>query len=409
MTAEARQVCLDGLAHGKRYEVQVRAGLPSAVRREAAEDGGACRLRARPQSVGARDGPRLRAAQSRPAGHSAGDRQHRAGGRRGLSHRRPQPGADPAGRRLPAADLLLRAGHPEGAQRRARLHRAAGRRHPPQRGRDDRLPDRRGDPQAAARRLRAGGLCHHQEGRRELARQPGHAVVRRLRPRPDRHQRRRRRACLRALAGHRQLRRQRPGAPAGPQQRGAGHHQDRQPRLRPLRCRPEARRGRARAGRAGGRDAGRRLRLPRPVDGRLRPDRSRRQGPPGAGAHRRLRLYRPRRLSRRRGGAPDRADPRPHRQGVRRAGHGDLLAARRRRAFARCADRPGSRRPRHQPDARQLGHDRHLARQGAYRPEGQPDRADVVPGRGLRARAARAEAGGRHAVADAAGDRARSS
>ncbi len=31
VTADARQVCLDGLAHGKRYEVQVRSGLPSAV------------------------------------------------------------------------------------------------------------------------------------------------------------------------------------------------------------------------------------------------------------------------------------------------------------------------------------------------------------------------------------------
>jgi uncharacterized protein YfaS (alpha-2-macroglobulin family) len=31
VVAEARQICIDGLAHGKRYEVQVRAGLPSAV------------------------------------------------------------------------------------------------------------------------------------------------------------------------------------------------------------------------------------------------------------------------------------------------------------------------------------------------------------------------------------------
>ena len=31
VTAEARQICLDGLAHGGRYEVQVRDGLPSAV------------------------------------------------------------------------------------------------------------------------------------------------------------------------------------------------------------------------------------------------------------------------------------------------------------------------------------------------------------------------------------------
>jgi alpha-2-macroglobulin len=34
-TAEARQICIDGLAHGGRYEVRVRAGLPSAIRGEA--------------------------------------------------------------------------------------------------------------------------------------------------------------------------------------------------------------------------------------------------------------------------------------------------------------------------------------------------------------------------------------
>ena len=34
VTAEARQICVDGLAHGGRYEVQVRAGLPSAIRSE---------------------------------------------------------------------------------------------------------------------------------------------------------------------------------------------------------------------------------------------------------------------------------------------------------------------------------------------------------------------------------------
>jgi alpha-2-macroglobulin len=31
VSAEARQICVEGLAHGKRYEVQVREGLPSAV------------------------------------------------------------------------------------------------------------------------------------------------------------------------------------------------------------------------------------------------------------------------------------------------------------------------------------------------------------------------------------------
>ena len=31
VNAEAQQICIDGFAHGKRYEVQVRAGLPSAI------------------------------------------------------------------------------------------------------------------------------------------------------------------------------------------------------------------------------------------------------------------------------------------------------------------------------------------------------------------------------------------
>ena len=34
VTAEARQICIDGLVHGRRYEVQVRAGLPSAIAAE---------------------------------------------------------------------------------------------------------------------------------------------------------------------------------------------------------------------------------------------------------------------------------------------------------------------------------------------------------------------------------------
>lgn len=34
VSAEARQICLDGFAHGRRYEVQVKAGLPSAVKGE---------------------------------------------------------------------------------------------------------------------------------------------------------------------------------------------------------------------------------------------------------------------------------------------------------------------------------------------------------------------------------------
>ena len=98
-------------------------------RREAGEDGRARRLCEGPRSVRARHGTRLCVAQPRPAGHPARHRQHRQGQRRGLSHRRPQPGADAAERRLRQADLLLRHQRPEGAHRRARLRRRADGRH----------------------------------------------------------------------------------------------------------------------------------------------------------------------------------------------------------------------------------------------------------------------------------------
>ncbi|MGC8165228.1 hypothetical protein ACP3WT_26915, partial [Salmonella enterica] len=34
VSAEARQICIDGLKHGRRYEVNVREGLPSAISTE---------------------------------------------------------------------------------------------------------------------------------------------------------------------------------------------------------------------------------------------------------------------------------------------------------------------------------------------------------------------------------------
>ena len=79
VSAEARQICLDGLAHGRRYEVQVREGLPSAIGEKLLKTRGARHLCQGPRAVRARHGPRLRAAQPRPAGHPARHRQHRQG------------------------------------------------------------------------------------------------------------------------------------------------------------------------------------------------------------------------------------------------------------------------------------------------------------------------------------------
>ena len=196
-----RQICLDGFAHGKRYEVQVRAGLPSAIAGEKLLKTAELAVYVQDRSpLRARHGPRLCAAQPGPAGHPAGHRQHRQGLRRGLSYRRPQHRADPAGRRFPGQissyELTTSRAH-----RRPGLQGELDRCLAPQRGRDDCFSGRRGDPAAGARRLRAGAPCGAKKERpgRRSAR---HAVVRRLRPRPDGHQRRRRHPRLRALARH---------------------------------------------------------------------------------------------------------------------------------------------------------------------------------------------------------------
>ena len=372
VTAEARQICLDGLAHGKRYEVQVREGLPSAIGEKLAKTAElAVYVKDRAPSVRATGRGYVlpnRGQQGIPLVTVNTDKVKR----RGLPHRRPQPGADAAERRLRQADLLLRHRRAQGAHRRPVY---AGELAVATRLNEDvttRLPHRRGHPQAAARRLRAGRLRLDQEGGRRLS--PGrHAVVHRLRSRPHRHQRRRRHARLRALARGRHAGGQRQRAPDRPQQRGAGHRQDRQPRLCPLRCRASS------AARAGWRRPCWSPRRPtattpssisptgafdltdRGVKGRIAP-----------GPDRCLRLYRPRRLPRRRAGAPGRPGARPHRQGVGRSRHRHLLAPRRRRALARDAHRPGPGRPRHDAGARRLGHDRHLARQDPHRPQGRP-------------------------------------
>ena len=120
---------------------------------------------------------------------------------------------------------------------------------------------------------------------------------------------------------------------------------------------------------------------------------------------RRLRLYRSRRLPRRRAGAPGRPGARPHRQGVGRSHHRHLLAPRRRRALARDAHRPGPGRARDDAGAGRLGHDRHLARQDPHRSQVRRHRPGLLPGRGLRAGAPRPQARAGRAGAVPAGAR----
>ena len=89
--SQEKQLCVEGLKHGERYGVTLRAGLPSSVEGDAAEVGRLQHLCARPQAVRALHRQGLRAAAHRPARHSGGQRQHHGGERRDLPHRRPQP------------------------------------------------------------------------------------------------------------------------------------------------------------------------------------------------------------------------------------------------------------------------------------------------------------------------------
>ena len=119
---------------------------------------------------------------------------------------------------------------------------------------------------------------------------------------------------------------------------------DRQKRLRAFRGRPCARRGRSGAGRDRRRRQGR-LRVPQPENDRLRSVRPRRGRPAGADRARRLCLYRARRLSQRRNRARDLAVARRARHCRRFAADAGDGAAGRRRISPRAGGRSGSRRP----------------------------------------------------------------
>ena len=207
VNAEARQICLDGFAHGKRYEVQVRAGLPSAIggetllktaelavyvqataRRRCAPRGAAtcCPTAASRASRWSRSTPRRSTSRSIASATAASRRRCRAA----ISRSRSRPMSSARSRSSSGAQVY--SGELAVASRLNEDVTTA-------------FPDRRGDPAPAARRLRAGRL-RRRTSKDEDDGRTRHAVVHRLRPRPHRHQRRRRHPRLRALAGHRHAR-----------------------------------------------------------------------------------------------------------------------------------------------------------------------------------------------------------
>ena len=305
LSAEQKQLCVEGLKHGERYSVTLRSGLPSTVQETLAKSVGGFDLRARSHAAGAFLRQGLRAAPRRPARHSRSHRQHQGGEHRDLSHRRPQPARHGAGQRVPAQPRRLRRRAACREQGRQRVEGRARRRADAQRRSDDRIPGRSGGRRSCAR-----CLCDDRDpGRLEAGaplRQPRDAMVHRVRPRPcvvlgqRRHQR------VRQFAGDDRAEGAGRSPPDRAQQRSPCHQAQRRGRPRDVRSGPDARRGRARSGHAGCRGEGR-LRVPQPEGSRVRSLRPRRVGPHGAGRARCLRLHRARRLSLRRDGAHHRS------------------------------------------------------------------------------------------------------
>ena len=90
LSAQERQLCVEGLKHGERYDITLRAGIPSSGEGDAVEIRRLQHLCARSQAAGALRRQGLRAAAHRAAWHSGGERQYRGGGARNLPRRRPQ-------------------------------------------------------------------------------------------------------------------------------------------------------------------------------------------------------------------------------------------------------------------------------------------------------------------------------
>ena len=161
------------------------------------------RLRARPQAVRALRQQGLCAAAHRPARHPGRQRQHHGGGRRDLSHRRPQPPRHVHRRGLPAQPEPYEVERIASESRRQRLEGRARGRADAQCRSHHRISGRSG-----GRRSGAGGLRDDRRGRRRarptdydsLATQ--WFIVSDLGL--DRLFRQRRRACVRPFAGERQ-------------------------------------------------------------------------------------------------------------------------------------------------------------------------------------------------------------
>ena len=107
--AQGRQICVEGLEHGRHYRVTFRPGLPAAIGEVLEAPGGAVDLHPGPRRLGPLHRRQLRAARDRAARHPGRHRQHGRRRHEALPHRRPLAG--PASFRLPVPAPARRLRH----------------------------------------------------------------------------------------------------------------------------------------------------------------------------------------------------------------------------------------------------------------------------------------------------------
>ena len=102
VSAENEQLCIDGLSHGQRYQVQIRAGLPSAVEEDLTKNIEIAVYVPDRKPFVRFSGKSYVLPSRGQQGIPLVSDQHRQGRGRGLSHRRPQSRRRAGERRLPA-------------------------------------------------------------------------------------------------------------------------------------------------------------------------------------------------------------------------------------------------------------------------------------------------------------------
>ena len=163
ITTEEKQLCVEGLKHGERYSITLRAGLPSTVR-ETLQKSAEYNIYVRDRSPYVRfTGKAYVLPRVGQRGIPVVSVNTAAVSVQSSPHRRPQPARHGAGRGFPAQHLHLRARPARHREGRARLERRAEDRLGAQRRRHHRLPDRSGDRRSESRHLRddrAAGDAH---------------------------------------------------------------------------------------------------------------------------------------------------------------------------------------------------------------------------------------------------------